>query len=104
MRMFPAVPEGIRRITPSTGATIGGHFIPANVSNLLPLSPYHPLTPPLPKGQSQHPSLRSLPPPRKLYLTRDLRPRTLAPLFPPLVLHHLCQRQKRRPSTLLRGS
>jgi cytochrome P450 len=33
MRLFPAVPEGIRRITPATGATISGHFIPANVSS-----------------------------------------------------------------------
>ncbi|THX82829.1 putative cytochrome P450 monooxygenase [Aureobasidium pullulans] len=32
MRMFPAVAEGIRRVTPSTGATISGHFIPPNAS------------------------------------------------------------------------
>ncbi|KAG9519096.1 cytochrome P450, partial [Aureobasidium melanogenum] len=42
MRMFPAVPEGIRRITPSTGATIGGHFIPANVKVSIPhYAAYH---------------------------------------------------------------
>lgn len=36
MRMFPAVAEGIRRVTPSTGATISGHFIPPNASLVLP--------------------------------------------------------------------
>ncbi|KAG9623725.1 cytochrome P450, partial [Aureobasidium melanogenum] len=42
MRMFPAVPEGIRRITPSTGATVGGHFIPANVKVSIPhYAAYH---------------------------------------------------------------
>ncbi|KAI5275188.1 putative cytochrome P450 monooxygenase [Aureobasidium subglaciale] len=42
MRMFPAVPEGIRRITPATGANISGHFIPANVKVSIPhYAAYH---------------------------------------------------------------
>ncbi|KAG9952594.1 cytochrome P450, partial [Aureobasidium melanogenum] len=45
MRMFPAVPEGIRRITPASGATIGGHFIPPNVKVSIPhyAAYHHPL-------------------------------------------------------------
>lgn len=35
MRCFPAVPEGIRRVTPPSGATICGHFIPGGVSHIL---------------------------------------------------------------------
>jgi hypothetical protein len=102
MRVFPAVPEGIRRITPPTGATISGHFVPANVSHspspcLAPLT--HPFT-----GQSQHPPLRGLPPSLQLHLPLNLRPRTLAPILPSLPHFPLRLRQKGNASTLFRGS
>jgi hypothetical protein len=71
--MFPAVPEGIRRITPSTGATISGHFIPANVSSFLYSISAISLTH-LSIGQSQHPPLRSLPPSLQLQLSLNFRP------------------------------
>jgi hypothetical protein len=100
MRMFPAVPEGIRRITPSMGATISGHFIPADVSSTS--YSFCTLTNPLPIGQSQHSPLRSLPPSPQLQLSLHLRPRTLAPLLAPATHLPLRLRQKRSAPTLFR--
>jgi hypothetical protein len=102
MRLFPAVPEGIRRITPATGTTISGHFVPANVSS--PLVSLYTVANPLLTGQSQYSALRCLPSSAQFLLAIYIRTRTLAAHFSPFAYFPIRLRQERSASTLLRGS